>query len=60
MTSRERVVAAMNLQNPDRVPSMSQFSFGFMNQQLKGTGIIPMEFWLDAVKSAEGLMILRE
>ncbi len=60
MTSRERVLAAMNLQKPDRVPVMCQFSIGFINQQLKGSGISPMEFWLDAEKYAKGLMILRE
>ena len=60
MTPRERVIAAMNLQKPDRVPVMSQFSFGFMNQQLKDTDITPMEFWLDAGKYAEGLIILRD
>jgi len=60
MTSRERVLAAMKLQKPDRVPIMCQFSIGFINQQLKGTGISPMEFWLDAEKYAEGLMILRQ
>ena len=50
----------MNLRKPDRVPSMSQFSFGFMNQQLKNSGITPMEFWLDAEKYAQGLIILRD
>ena len=60
MTPRERVLAAMNLRKPDRVPSMSQFSFGFMNQQLKNSGITPMEFWLDAEKYAQGLIILRD
>jgi len=60
MIPRERVIAAMNLRKPDRVPSMSQFSFGFMNQQLKNTGITPMEFWLDAEKYAQGLILLRE
>ena len=60
MTPRERVLAAMNLRKPDRVPSMSQFSFGFMNQQLKDSGITPMEFWLDAEKYAQGLIILRD
>lgn len=49
----------MSLKHPDRVPSMSQFSFGFMNQQLKGSGITPMELWLDAEKYAEALLILR-
>ena len=60
MTSRERVLKAMQLQHPDRVPLMCQFSFGFMIQQLKGTGISPMEFWLDAHKYVDGLMILRD
>jgi uroporphyrinogen decarboxylase len=60
MTPRERVISAMNLRKPDRVPSMSQFSFGFMNQQLKDSGITPMEFWLDAKKYAQGLIILRD
>ncbi len=60
MTPRERVTAAMNMQIPDRVPLMCQFSIGFMNQQLKGTDITPMEFWLDSEKYAKGLMILRE
>lgn len=60
MTSRERILKAMELQHPDRVPLMCQFSWGFMNQQLKGTGISPMELWLDAHKYADGLMILRD
>jgi hypothetical protein len=45
MTPRERVAAAMNNQLHDQVPLMCQFSFGFMNQQLKNSGISPMEFW---------------
>jgi uroporphyrinogen-III decarboxylase len=60
MTPKDRILTAMQLRHPDRVPLMCQFSFGFMNLQLKGTGISPMEFWLDAEKYAEGLMILRE
>jgi len=60
MTSRERMNMAMGLQHPDRVPLMCQFSFGFINQQLKGSGISPMEMWLDAGKYVEGLMILRD
>jgi hypothetical protein len=39
---------------------MCQFSFGFINQQLKGSGISPMEMWLDAEKYVEGLMMLRD
>ena len=60
MTPRERVITAMNREIPDRVPLMCQFSFGFMNQQLKNSGITPMEFWLDAEQYAGGLMILRK
>ena len=56
MTPRERILTAMSMQTPDRVPLMCQFSFGFMNQQLKDTGITPMEFWLDAEKYAMGLV----
>lgn len=50
----------MNMQHPDQVPLMCQFSIGFMNIQLKSSDITPMEFWLDAEKYAQGLMILRE
>ncbi len=51
----------MSLKHPDRVPVMSQFSFGFMMQQLKdGTDITPMELWNDADRYAEALMWLRE
>jgi len=60
MTPRERILTAMKREIPDRVPVMCQFSFGFMNQQLKNSGITPMEFWLDAGQYARGLMILRE
>lgn len=60
MTPKERVIAAMNMEKPDRVPLMCQFSIGFMNLQLQDSGITPMQFWLDAEKYAEGLMILRE
>lgn len=60
MTPRDRILKAMQLQHADRVPLMCQFSFGFINQQLKGSGISPMEVWLDAHKYTEGLMILRD
>lgn len=60
MTSRERVMKAMNMEHPDRVPLMCQFSIGFMNQQLKEAGISPMELWLDAEKYVEALLFLRE
>ncbi len=58
MTPRERIVAAMNMETPDRVPVMCQFSIGFMIQQLKETNITPMELWNDADKYAEGLIWL--
>ena len=61
MTPRERVRMAMNMEKPDRVPVMSQFSFGFMIQQLKDyPNVTPMELWNDADKYAEALIWLRE
>jgi len=60
MLPRERLIKAMELKHPDRVPSMSQFSIGFMNHQLKDKDISPMELWLDAEKYAEALLFLRE
>ena len=60
MTPRERLIKAMNMEKPDRVPVMCQFSIGFMNQQIKEMGITPMELWLDAEKYAEALIFLRE
>lgn len=52
---RERVLAAMNLQKPDRVPLMCQFSIGSMMQQLKPS---PAEFWYDGELFASGLVEL--
>ncbi|MEN8116691.1 MAG: uroporphyrinogen decarboxylase family protein [Bacteroidota bacterium] len=61
MTSRQRMNKAMNMEQPDRVPVMSQFSIGFMIQQLKEhPDITPMELWNDADKFAEALIWLRE
>ncbi len=57
MNSKERVKLAMNLQKPDRVPLMCQFSYGSMLQQLNPG---PVEFWYDKNKFAEGLIELRE
>lgn len=54
-TPRERVLAAMNLQKPDRVPLMCQFSIGSMMQQLKPS---PAEFWYDGELFAIGLVEL--
>jgi uroporphyrinogen-III decarboxylase len=56
-TSRERVKAAMNLQHPDRVPLMCQFSIGSMMNQLKPN---PVEFWYDKNVFADGLVRLCE
>ncbi len=54
-TSRQRVKAAMNLQHPDRVPLMCQFSIGSMMTQLKPN---PVEFWYDKNTFADGLISL--
>ncbi|MFA6334871.1 MAG: uroporphyrinogen decarboxylase family protein [Bacteroidales bacterium] len=54
-TPRERVLAAMDLQKPDRVPLMCQFSIGSMMQQLKPS---PAEFWYDGELFAMGLVEL--
>lgn len=58
MTSRERILLAMNFQYPDRVPVMCQMSIGHMLQQLKN--VSPVDFWFDAETFAEGLVFLRE
>ncbi|MBI3005880.1 MAG: hypothetical protein HYY49_10770 [Ignavibacteriales bacterium] len=57
MTSRERIQAAMDLREPDRVPVMCQLSIGHMLLQL---GVSPVEFWFDATTFAEGLVSLRK
>jgi uroporphyrinogen-III decarboxylase len=57
MTSKERINAAMNLQHPDRVPLMCQFSIGSMMVQLQPN---PIEFWYDKNVFAEGLVALCE
>ena len=48
---------AMNLEHPDRVPLMCQFSIGSMMNQLKPN---PVEFWYDKNVFADGLIILCE
>lgn len=55
LTSKERVNFAMNLNKPDRVPLMCQFSIGSMLQQLKPD---PVEFWYNKTVFAEGLVEL--
>ena len=56
MTSKERIQAAMDLREPDRVPVMCQLSIGHMLLQLR---VSPVEFWHDATTFAEGLLDLR-
>ena len=56
MNSKERVVKAMNFEEPDRVPLMCQFSIGFMLRQLK---VSPAEFWFDGSVFLDGLIELR-
>lgn len=55
LTPKERVNFAMNLQKPDRVPLMCQFSIGSMMQQLQPD---PVEFWYDKNVFANGLIEL--
>ncbi len=57
LSPRERIVAAMNLQQTDRIPLMCQFSIGSMMQQLKPD---PSEFWYDGKVFADGLITLCE
>lgn len=54
-TSRERVISAMNLQKPDRIPLMCQFSIGSMMHLLKPD---PAAFWYDKHIFANGLITL--
>lgn len=56
-TPRERILAAMHMEKPDRVPVMCQMSIGHMLQQLR---VPPHEFWFDVDTFAEGLIQLRE
>jgi len=59
-TPRQTILDAMRRKRPGRIPLMCQFSWGFMAQQLKGSGISPMELWCDAEKYAAGLLLLQE
>lgn len=58
MTPRERILAAMNFETPDRVPVMCQMSIGHMLQQL--SDVSPVDFWFDAKTFADGLIKLRK
>jgi len=55
LTLKERIKYAMNLQTPDKIPLMCQFSFGSMMHQLQPD---PVEFWYDKNVFAEGLIEL--
>ncbi len=57
LTPKQRINYAMNLQKPDRVPLMCQFSIGSMMQQLLPD---PAEFWYDQELFANGLISLCE
>lgn len=57
MKPRERILAAMNFEIPDRVPVMCQMSIGHMLQQLPE--VSPVDFWFDVRTFAEGLIKLR-
>ncbi len=50
------MLAAMALQQPDRVPVMCQMSIGHMLQQLD---LSPVDFWFDCETFARGLLELR-
>lgn len=57
MSSKERMMKAMNLEAPDRVPVMCQMSIGHMLLQ---TGHRPLELWFSKDVFAEALLELRD
>ena len=57
LTSKERMVKAMALEEPDRVPVMCQMSIGHMLLQ---TGFRPLELWFSKEVFVEALLKLRE
>lgn len=57
MTPKERLNAAMNLEQVDKIPLMCQFSIGHMLLQLN---VSPSEFWFDPKIYSDGLITLRE
>jgi MtaA/CmuA family methyltransferase len=57
LSPKDRMLKAMNLEEPDRVPVMCQMSIGHMLLQ---TGFSPPEFWYSAPLFAEGLLKLRQ
>jgi len=57
LSPKDRILKAMNLEEPDRVPVMCQMSIGHMLLQ---TGFSPSEFWCSVELFAEGLLKLRQ
>jgi len=57
MTGRERVLAAMNLEQPDRVPVMCQLSMG---HYLVNLDMSPAEYWIDSELMAGAFIKLAE
>lgn len=57
MTGRERILAAMNLQQPDRVPVMCQLSMG---HYLVNLDMSPAEYWIDTELMAGAFIRLAE
>lgn len=55
MNSRQRIISAMNLETPDRVPLMCQFSIGSMMFQLEPN---PYMFWYNKHLYTDGLIEL--
>jgi len=55
MTSRERILTAMNLGIPDRVPVMCQLSIGHYLIQL---GLDPAQYWIDSAVIADAFIEL--
>lgn len=56
MTPKVRVLTAMNLQKPDRIPFMCQLSIGHFLQKLN---ISPAEFWFEKNVFADALIEMR-
>ncbi|NSW57339.1 MAG: hypothetical protein HPY44_15090 [Armatimonadetes bacterium] len=57
MNSRDRILAAIELRQPDRVPVMCQLSIGHYFVQL---GVDPAEYWLDNETIANCYLALAE
>ncbi len=57
MTSKERVLTAMKLGTPDRVPVMCQLSIG---HYFRYSGISPIDIWFSSEGFAEALIIMQQ